>query len=233
VREPQSVASGIRIVKTEKQDKGCDEADNSHFNRALSPLRLTNAAERLSRFQTELASEALRRAVDDAGAAMTHQLSEPLTALLFYLHEIRQVAEKSGDAASASASMLGIADMAIREAERVCDTIERAGKAVKTPIDTEAAVVRGREAIEMWTWDSQAGSGNTASEVRLRANTQSLTPREYEVLALIRAGSSNKEGGHQLGISTRTFEAHRAHLMGKLGARNAADLIRKASGYDQ
>jgi DNA-binding CsgD family transcriptional regulator len=46
------------------------------------------------------------------------------------------------------------------------------------------------------------------------------------VLALITGGVSNKEGGHRLGISKRTFESHRAHLMGKLGAKNAADLVR-------
>jgi DNA-binding CsgD family transcriptional regulator len=164
---------------------------------------------------------------------MTHQLSEPLTALLLYLHEIKQAGERSDGAASTSASLGRIADMAIREAERVCDIIERVGKAIKTPADTEAAVTRGREAIDMWAWDGQTMSGSAASAVHLRANPQTLTPREHEVLALIRAGSSNKEGGHQLGISTRTFEAHRAHLMGKFGARNAADLIRKASGYDQ
>jgi two-component system, LuxR family, response regulator FixJ len=60
-----------------------------------------------------------------------------------------------------------------------------------------------------------------------------LTPREHEVLALITSGSSNKEGGHRLGISTRTFEVHRAHLMGKLGARNAADLVRIALSNGQ
>jgi DNA-binding CsgD family transcriptional regulator len=206
---------------------------NAHFNHSPSPLRLTNAAERLSRIQTELASEALARAVEDASAAMAHQLSEPLTALLLYLHEIKQAGAGGDGAASASVSMGGIADMAIREAERVCDIIERVGKAGETLIDAEAAVTRGREAIDMWAWDSQDRSGSAASAVHLRANSQPLTPREYEVLALIRAGSSNKEGGHRLGISTRTFEAHRAHLMGKFGARNAADLIRKASGYDQ
>jgi DNA-binding CsgD family transcriptional regulator len=219
-------------VKTGNQDRnGRDEADSPRFNHSPSPLRLTNAAERLKRLQTELASQALRRAVDDATAAMTHQLSEPLTALLLYLHEIKQAGERSDDAASAS--MGEIADMAIREAQRACDIIERVRKAGETTIDTEAAVTRGREAIDMWARDSQARSGSAASPVHLLANPQTLTPREYEVLALIRAGSSNKEGGHQLGISTRTFEAHRAHLMGKLGARNAADLIRKASGYDQ
>jgi DNA-binding CsgD family transcriptional regulator len=221
-------------VKTEQQNENSrGEADNLHFNRSSSSFLLSNAAERLRRIQTELASQAQRRAVDDANAAMTHQLNEPLTALLLYLHEIKQASGRSDDVVSALASMREIADMAIREARRVCDIIERVGNAGETPVDAEAAITRGREAIDMWALDSQAKSGGTASAVHLGANQQTLTPREHEVLALIRAGSSNKEGGHQLGISTRTFEAHRAHLMGKFGARNAADLIRKASGYDQ
>jgi len=32
--------------------------------------------------------------------------------------------------------------------------------------------------------------------------------------------------GRQLGISPRTIEVHRARIMEKLGAKNAADLIR-------
>jgi FixJ family two-component response regulator len=53
-----------------------------------------------------------------------------------------------------------------------------------------------------------------------------LTPREREVLELITSGQSNKEAGLELGISPRTVEVHRARVMEKLGARNAADLIR-------
>ena len=53
-----------------------------------------------------------------------------------------------------------------------------------------------------------------------------LTPREREVAELIADGNSNKEAGRRLGISPRTVELHRAHVMEKLGARNAADLVR-------
>ncbi len=60
-----------------------------------------------------------------------------------------------------------------------------------------------------------------------------LTPREQEVLALIAEGTSNKVGGYRLGISPRTFEAHRAQIMRKFGARNIADLIRASQTYDQ
>jgi DNA-binding NarL/FixJ family response regulator len=46
------------------------------------------------------------------------------------------------------------------------------------------------------------------------------------VLEQFASGASNKEAGRQLGISPRTIEDHRANIMKKLGARNAADLIR-------
>lgn len=55
-----------------------------------------------------------------------------------------------------------------------------------------------------------------------------LTRREREVLALISEGYSNKEGALRMNISPRTFESHRAEAMRKLGAKNAADLVRKA-----
>jgi FixJ family two-component response regulator len=53
-----------------------------------------------------------------------------------------------------------------------------------------------------------------------------LTQREREVLEQFTSGASNKEVGRHLGISPRTIEDHRANIMKKLGARNAADLIR-------
>ena len=57
-----------------------------------------------------------------------------------------------------------------------------------------------------------------------------LTPRERDVLARIIAGASNKEAGRTLGISPRTIEVHRARIMDKLGAKNAADLVRIVLG---
>lgn len=53
-----------------------------------------------------------------------------------------------------------------------------------------------------------------------------LTRRERDVLAQVTNGASNKEAGRRLGISPRTIEVHRARIMDKLGARNAADLMR-------
>lgn len=53
-----------------------------------------------------------------------------------------------------------------------------------------------------------------------------LTSREMEVLRYIVEGLSNKEIADKTFISTRTVDKHRAKLMRKLNARNAADLVR-------
>jgi len=45
---------------------------------------------------------------------------------------------------------------------------------------------------------------------------------------LIADGNTSKECGRVLGISDRTVEVHRQHIMLKLGARNVVDLVRKA-----
>jgi signal transduction histidine kinase len=100
-----------------------------HFNKRPSSPRLNSVAEQLGRLQTELISDALRRAVEDATAAMKHQLSEPLTALLLYLHEIKRTGELDA-AGSAPAALSGIVDRAFCEIERVCNIIEQVGRAV-------------------------------------------------------------------------------------------------------
>ena len=53
-----------------------------------------------------------------------------------------------------------------------------------------------------------------------------LTPREREVFELVAAGEPNKVIARQLGISFRTVELHRAHIIEKLQARSLSDLIR-------
>ncbi|MEW6751581.1 MAG: LuxR C-terminal-related transcriptional regulator [Candidatus Latescibacterota bacterium] len=55
-----------------------------------------------------------------------------------------------------------------------------------------------------------------------------LTPRQREALALIAAGYTNWEIGSQLGISMRTVETHRDHLMRRLDIHTVADLTRYA-----
>jgi len=58
------------------------------------------------------------------------------------------------------------------------------------------------------------------------AGAAMLTPREHQVLAQIVGCASNKVAATKLGISRRTVEIHRAHIMQKLGAKNSVDLMR-------
>jgi FixJ family two-component response regulator len=55
-----------------------------------------------------------------------------------------------------------------------------------------------------------------------------LSKRELQVLQQFISGASNKEAARALGISPRTVEDHRSHIMKKVGAKNSADLIRIA-----
>lgn len=93
---------------------------------------------------------------------------------------------------------------------------------IEKPFDAETVVGRLREAIDA----RKRNEEKEAPEPKDFPGAEQLTPREREVLEQITAGASNKEAGRVLGISPRTIEVHRARIMEKLGARNAADLVR-------
>ena len=70
---------------------------------------------------------------------------------------------------------------------------------------------------------------NKAAEIKAAQNLIALlTPRERHVLDQLVAGRSNKIAAYELGISPRTIEIHRAHIMGKMNARSLSDLVRIA-----
>jgi len=55
-----------------------------------------------------------------------------------------------------------------------------------------------------------------------------LTPRQREVLQLIAEGHTTQGIAHQLGISVKTVETHRAQLMERLDIHDIAGLVRYA-----
>jgi two-component system response regulator FixJ len=67
---------------------------------------------------------------------------------------------------------------------------------------------------------------------RVRA-LATLTRREKEVLVAFADGAPNKIVAHDLGLSVRTVELHRANMMKKLGVRSLTQalLIAKDGGY--
>jgi two-component system response regulator FixJ len=91
---------------------------------------------------------------------------------------------------------------------------------IEKPLDASLIVQQVRDAIEK---SAHAGSQTMKHDF---PGHELLTPRERQVLGEIVEGASNREVGEKLGISPRTVEVHRARIMEKLNAKNAADLVR-------
>lgn len=73
--------------------------------------------------------------------------------------------------------------------------------------------------------DRGTGTGAVAAGRGARGR---LTPREREVVQLLAEGKSNKEIGGLLGITPKTAETHRTHVMAKLGVHSMSELVRYA-----
>ncbi|MEX2673369.1 MAG: response regulator [Phycisphaeraceae bacterium] len=62
----------------------------------------------------------------------------------------------------------------------------------------------------------------------VRSRVAALTTRERQVMELVVMGKSNKMVAADLGISQKTAENYRAHLMSKMKAESLAELVRLA-----
>jgi DNA-binding NarL/FixJ family response regulator len=68
----------------------------------------------------------------------------------------------------------------------------------------------------------------TDQEANLQKKTNRLSSREVEVLQLIAEGKPNKQVAAELGVSFKTVDKHRQHLMSKLDIHDVAGLTRYA-----
>jgi len=96
---------------------------------------------------------------------------------------------------------------------------------IEKPFRGTDLVTRLDEAIDAYARRQENTSPSRIATLQFPGR-EPLTRREREVLEQFTGGASNKEAGRTLGISPRTIEDHRANIMKKLGARNAADLVR-------
>lgn len=90
------------------------------------------------------------------------------------------------------------------------------------PVDPDVLLAKVQAALRL---DAEQRS-NVDSLRAIQEKLALLTPREHELLRLIVDGMPNKNIAAELGISIKTVENHRASLMSKTGALNAADLVR-------
>jgi FixJ family two-component response regulator len=96
---------------------------------------------------------------------------------------------------------------------------------IEKPFSGSDVVARVEEAIAADAKRRASGRGEGKLPFYFPGR-EPLTAREQDVLSRLVEGATNKEAGQQLGISYRTIEIHRARIMEKLGAKNAADLMR-------
>jgi two-component system response regulator FixJ len=92
------------------------------------------------------------------------------------------------------------------------------------PVDGGALLASVRAALTR-------GDGEPASDAETQMPQEklaSLSKREKEVLTGLLKGQPNKNIAHELGISVRTVEVHRANVMAKTQAASLAELVRMA-----
>jgi len=95
---------------------------------------------------------------------------------------------------------------------------------IEKPLREEALLESIERALHWNDWAYEERLERATLQGRLAL----LTPREREVFELVAAGEPNKVIARHLGISFRTVELHRAHIIEKLQARSLSDLIRMA-----
>jgi len=101
---------------------------------------------------------------------------------------------------------------------------------LEKPFDDETLLASVRRALAV---GSQTRS--RSAEIKAAKETLALlTPRERGVLDKLVKGRSNKVAAYELGISPRTVEIHRAHILDKMDASSLSDLVRVvlAAGED-
>lgn len=95
-------------------------------------------------------------------------------------------------------------------------------------INAVREVMRGHRYLSASLSDRAIDNYEHMSKSGVKDLYETLTTREREVLHLSSEGLTNNRIALRLGISVRTAETHRAHVMNKLGIHTQADLTRYA-----
>lgn len=93
---------------------------------------------------------------------------------------------------------------------------------IEKPFDEALLLDRVRAALTM----DQDQAASTEHLVKVRSLYARLTPRERQVMGQVVRGNLNKQIAADLGLSPKTIEVHRAHVMDKMKAGSLAELVR-------
>jgi len=102
---------------------------------------------------------------------------------------------------------------------------------IEKPFDTDELL----RAIERTIEQSHKTALSLDNVTEAHERLDRLTPRETEVMLQLIKGRPNKIIAHELGLSPRTVEVHRARVMEKTKAQSLSELVRLAivAGVDQ
>jgi two-component system response regulator FixJ len=96
---------------------------------------------------------------------------------------------------------------------------------LEKPIKGAVLLERVQRALKLdQEWRRTKGHAQTIQQCHDR-----LSSREREIMTFIVSGLTSKEIARDLGISPRTVEVHRTHVMHKMGATNLAELVNMAA----
>jgi len=118
-----------------------------------------------------------------------------------------------------------LAPSAVR-AEVVVEAMKHGASAVFSPPYAPVDIARAMQ--EVFRGDIHVEPGKDGPDAVTVRGFGTLTYRERQILHYVVEGSTNKEIAADLGLSYRTVEVHRRHIMAKIGARNTAELVRLA-----
>lgn len=116
--------------------------------------------------------------------------------------------------------------------ERLRTALARTGLDVVGEVATMAAAREGGVDVDAYVVAPAEPPGaapiNSINE-DAPETVEHLTPRELDVLDLLTLGLPNRQIAARLGISDQTVKFHVASILGKLGAANRTDVVRRAA----
>lgn len=100
---------------------------------------------------------------------------------------------------------------------------------LEKPFRDEVLLEKVRNGLEL----DRHRRDHQAERAEVERRLDELTPRETEIMEGMLQGKLNKIIAHDLDISARTVEVHRANVLEKLHARNSSDMVRMVLSTDR
>ena len=82
------------------------------------------------------------------------------------------------------------------------------------------------DAVQRGLKDNNEAMESLVQNESITKRISSLTPREHEVMMRVTEGKPNKVIAHELNVSIKTVEVHRARMMEKMEAGSVAQLVK-------